>query len=209
IRVPGELEPLLARLAERLQRRLAIVSGRALDDLERHVRCSGLAVSGSHGIELRLADGRTIPVARPNALDETRGEVHAFADRHPGLLVEEKPASIALHFRRTPQLGGEVAALMDRLAARTGLIVQHGKMVAELRPAGADKGDALRTLMREPPFIGARPLFVGDDLTDEHAFEAAEALGGAGILVGAPRATAARYRLEGVAEVARWLRSAA
>ncbi len=57
-------------------------------------------------------------------------------------------------------------------------------MVAELRPAGADKGAALRRLMAEPPFAGARPVFVGDDLTDEHAFEAAAALGGEGVLVG-------------------------
>ena len=68
-------------------------------------------------------------------------------------------------------------------------------MVVELRPHGRDKGDALRAFMAEPDFAGARPVFVGDDLTDEHAFEAAPRLGGAGILVGPPRATAARYRL--------------
>jgi trehalose 6-phosphate phosphatase len=82
-------------------------------------------------------------------------------------------------------------------------------MVAELRPPGADKGDALSALMREPPFAGARPVFVGDDLTDEHAFQAAAVLGGAGVLVGPPRETAARYGLAGVAEVAEWLRAAA
>ena len=97
---------------------------------------------------------------------------------------------------------------MDEVARRRGLILQHGKMVAELRPAGADKGDALRALMREPSFTGARPLFVGDDLTDEHAFAAAAELGGAGILVGPARPTAARYRLESVNAVAAWLGAA-
>ena len=209
IRVPGALAGLLERLAARLGGRLAIVSGRALADLDRHLSCSGVAMSGSHGLELRLADGTLRPVARPPALDAACAEIDDYAGAHGGLLVERKPASVALHYRRAPEREAEVAALMDGLSARTGLVIQQGKMVAELRPAGADKGDALRALMREPAFAGARPLFMGDDLTDEHAFEAARALGGAGILVGAPRATAARYRLDGVAEVAAWLEAAA
>lgn len=209
IEVPGELAGLLRRLAERLEGRLAIVSGRSLADLDSHVRCRGVAMSGSHGLELRLADGRQLPLAAPAALDAARAEIARFAGRDPGLLIEDKPASVALHYRRVPDRGDEVAALMERLAAASGLLVQHGKMVAELRPPGADKGDALRALMREPAFAGARPWFVGDDLTDEHAFAAAGDLGGAGVLVGPPRATAACYRLDGVAEVASWLRAAA
>jgi trehalose 6-phosphate phosphatase len=94
---------------------------------------------------------------------------------------------------------------MDGLAAPAGLVVQQGKMVAELRPAGADKGDAVRAFMAEPPFAGARPLFVGDDMTDEDAFQAAAELGGGGILVGPGRASAARWRLDDVAGVAGWL----
>jgi trehalose 6-phosphate phosphatase len=209
IEVPGELSGLLERLAARLDGRLAIVSGRALGDLDRHVACGGVALSGSHGLELRLADGKAAPVPRPAGLDEARREVRRFAETGEGLLVEDKPASVALHFRQAPERGREVAAFAAALAARTGLIVQEGKMVAELRPSGADKGDALRALMREPAFAGARPLFMGDDLTDEHAFAAAAELGGAGVLVGPGRATAARYRLEGVAAVAEWLRAAA
>jgi trehalose 6-phosphate phosphatase len=209
IRVPGGLADLLLGLAERLGGRLAIVSGRSLADLDRHVRCGGVAMSGSHGLELRLADGTLLPLARPEGLDEARGEIARFAAAADGLLVEEKPASVALHFRQAPERASEAISLMEALAARTGFTVQHGKMVAELRPAGADKGDALRALMREPAFAGARPLFMGDDLTDEHAFEAAAALGGAGILVGPERATAARFRLDGVNEVAEWLKAAA
>lgn len=210
ISVPGELAGLLERLAARLEGRLALVSGRALGDLDRHISCPGVAMSGSHGLELRLADGRALPVARPEALDAAGEEIRRFAaGGGEGLIVEEKPASVALHFRRAPEREAEVGALVDALAARTGLVVQRGKMVAELRPAGADKGDALIALMREPGFAGARPLFMGDDLTDEHAFEAASALGGAGVLVGPERETAAGYRLAGVAEVAHWLRAAA
>jgi trehalose 6-phosphate phosphatase len=209
IAVPGELAGLLERLALRLAGRLAIVSGRALADLDRHVRIPAVAMSGSHGLELRLADGRQVAAERPSALDQAGREIARFAAEREGLLVEEKPASVALHFRRAPEHEGEVDALVDGLAERTGLVVQRGKMVAELRPAGADKGDALRALLREPAFAAARPWFVGDDLTDEHAFAAAAELGGAGVLVGPPRTTAARYRLDGVAEVAAWLRAAA
>lgn len=209
IDVPGELRGLLHRLSERLDGRLAIVSGRSLADLDRHVGCGGVAMSGSHGLELRLADGSLRPLARPEALDGARDEIVRFAAAGEGLIVEDKPASVALHFRMAPEREKEVGALMHGLAARSGFVVQHGKMVAELRPAGADKGDALRALMREPAFAGARPLFMGDDLTDEHAFKAAAALGGAGVLVGPPRVSAAIYRLSGVADVVRWLGAAA
>jgi trehalose 6-phosphate phosphatase len=205
IRVSPELPQLLARLGERLQGRLAIVSGRAIRDLERYLSCRGLAVSGSHGLELRLTDGSFVPLAAPRGLDHARERIGRFAGSVPGLLVEEKPFSIAIHYRRAPDREPQVRAFMDGLAAATGLVVQQGKMVTELRPAGADKGDAVRAFMAEPPFAGARPLFVGDDLTDEDAFRAAAELGGGGVLVGTSRATAASWRLDDVAAVAGWL----
>lgn len=207
--VSDGLRPLLDRLARRLKGRMAIVSGRAISDLEAHLDCSGMAVSGSHGLELRLAGGAPIPLAAAVDLAPARQEIARFARNAPGLLIEEKPRSIALHFRKAPAEGERVAGFMSALAARSGLTVQHGKLVAELRPKGADKGDAVRALMTEPEFVGARPVFVGDDLTDEDAFEAAVALGGAGILVGPPRRSAARWRLSSVEEVADWLNRAA
>ena len=94
---------------------------------------------------------------------------------------------------------------MAALARERGFAVQHGNMVAELRPGGATKGDALKAFMTEPPFADARPVFVGDDLTDEHGFTAAADLGGVGVLVGPMRPTAALYRLPSVAAVADWL----
>jgi trehalose 6-phosphate phosphatase len=138
-----------------------------------------------------------------------RDALAAFAEGTPGLLIEEKPAGLALHYRQAPEAEDRVLELTRALATRHGLTLQQGKMVAELRPAGADKGDAVRALMAEPPFAGARPVVVGDDLTDEHAFEAAAAMGGAGVLVGEARASAASYRLPGVSAVAKWLASAA
>lgn len=205
---PG-LEPLLRRLSQRLGGRLAIVSGRAIADLERHLDCSGVAVSGSHGLELRLSGGVHIPLAGPVDLGEIRAKIERFAAQAPGLLVEVKPASVALHYRQAPEEAERVERFMAALAYKSGLALQPGKMVFELRPRGADKGDAVRAFMAEPEFGGARPLFVGDDLTDEDAFEAAAAMGGAGILVGPPRATAAEFRLADVAAVAEWLEQAA
>jgi trehalose 6-phosphate phosphatase len=208
IRVPPTLGPLLDRLRARLDGRLAIVSGRAIADLERHLPCPGVAVAGSHGLELRLAGGFGLPLSIPAGLDEARAEIEHFAAAREGLIVETKPLGIAVHFRLAPQHEKPAVALMTEIARQHGLLLQRGKMVVELRPAGANKGDALKALMREPRFMGARPLFVGDDLTDEHAFGAAAELGGAGILVGLPRETAARYRLESVKAVADWLEAA-
>ncbi len=208
IRVGETLPRLLRRLQAALDGRLAIVSGRALADLESHLDCSGIAVSGSHGAEIRRGDGALLSLEASHGLDAVRGEAAAFAAEH-GLILEEKPSGVALHYRLAPDVGVRAVEMMTGLAVQSGLSLQHGKMVVELRPPGADKGAALAALMREPPFAGARPVFVGDDLTDEHAFEAAAAMGGAGVLVGAPRTTAARWRLAGVAETLAWLEAAA
>jgi trehalose 6-phosphate phosphatase len=209
IRVPGSLPQLLGRLSEFLEGRIAIVSGRAVEDLQSHLGGCAIALAGSHGAELLYPDGRRLSAAAPPGLAAAREEVRRFAASDDRLLIEEKPAGLALHYRRAPEFAAEVDDFMAALADGSGLALQRGKMVAELRPPGGGKGSALRRLMAEPPFTGARPVFVGDDLTDEEAFEAASAMGGAGVLVGEPRATAARWRLESVAAAARWLEAAA
>lgn len=205
IRVAPGLVPMLARLRRRLAGRIAIISGRSLDDLKRHVPLHDIAFSGSHGLELQLADGSKLPLSIPLGLDHVHAAVARFAAVDEGLVVEEKPVGIALHYRLAPQREAGVLAFMSALAAANDFSLQRGKMVVELRPDGANKGDALTAFMTEPEFTGAVPVFVGDDLTDEHAFAAAAALGGAGVLVGPARATAATYRLDSVAAVAQWL----
>lgn len=209
ISVSSGIPPLLKRLDQRLKGRLALISGRAIADLERHLECDGLAVSGSHGFELRLRDGRLARLTGNLDLSPARERVKAFACETPGLLVEDKPFGIALHYRQAPLEKERVDAMMAEVAREGGLVLQEGKMVVELRPPGADKGDALRAFMAEPGFAGARPVFMGDDLTDEHAFEAASEMGGAGVLVGPPRPTAAQWRLEDVPAVLDWLSKAA
>jgi len=210
VSIPTELGPMLEQLRRKLEGRLAIVSGRSLADLKRHLPLHGIAFSGSHGLELQLADGTRLPLSVPLGLDEMCQAVEAFADKvGGGLLAERKPAGIALHYRLAPDEAERVEAFMARLAKKTGFALQNGAMVAELRAHGATKGDALKAFMTEPPFANARPVFVGDDLTDEDGFAEAAALGGAGVLVGPARPTAARYALESVTAVGDWLGSAA
>jgi trehalose 6-phosphate phosphatase len=205
ISISPSVAPLLKMLDERLEGRLALISGRSIADLEKHLDCAGLAVSGSHGFELRLRNGSVAPLGRGVDLSEVRETLTAFAASVPGVLLEEKPFGIALHYRQAPEAEEGARDVAGKLAAKAGFVLQEGKMVFELRPTGADKGDALRAFMAEPDFAGARPIFVGDDMTDEHAFEAAAELGGGGVLVGPPRATAAKWRLEGVDAVIDWL----
>jgi trehalose 6-phosphate phosphatase len=208
IRIPLELPALIARLSLRLGGRVAIISGRSLDDLERHVGPLPVAFAGSHGAEIRTG-GEVERSHLPAGLAKAREALERFAAEDPRLLVEDKPGTVALHFRRAPDREADSAALAERLATRHGLQVQAGKMVFELLPEGVDKGKALERLMAQPLFAGARPWFIGDDLTDEHAFAAAARAGGGGILVGPKRETAAAWRLADVRAASRWLTEAA
>src|SRR5690606_11999196 len=147
------------------------------------------AGAGVHGLQRRDAAGRLVTTAPHRALPRARAELEAFAAAWPGTLVEDKGAALALHYRLAPAAGPAARQLAATVAEREGLALQPGDCVIELRTPGADKGSALRAFMAEPPFAGRTPVMVGDDLTDEHAFAAAEALGGFGVLVGLPRPT--------------------
>ena len=131
-----------------------------------------------------------------------------FAAAHPDMLVEDKVVSAALHFRGAPAHEEAARQAAQAIATRTGLTVQPGDMVVELRTPGPTKGDSVAAFMASPTFAGARPVFVGDDLTDEDGFAAARALGGFGVLVGPPRATVADLRLDDVEAALCWLEAA-
>lgn len=209
IQVDRTLTNLLERLGERMGGRLAIVTGRAVKDVRSFLHPVGLAVAGSHGLE-HAADGcDPADVERPKGLDEVLAELRLLQAAHPGVLVEEKPLGVALHYRQARHAEEVCRSAAERAAQATGLEVQPGKLVFELKLAGTDKGRALYRFMEQPPFAGTRPVFLGDDLTDEHGFTAARALGGAGVLVGDERETAALYRLADVSSVKRWLVEAA
>jgi trehalose 6-phosphate phosphatase len=196
---------LMRRLRERFDGRLAIVSGRTIAEVDRVLQGSVIAVAGVHGLERRAADGR-LERARPDpALDLVRAELPSLLARYPGLSAEDKGLSVTLHYRAAPDAGAAVQAFAEAIAARTNLVLQPGDHVAELRGPGAGKGAAIRAFMKEAPFAGTRPIYLGDDRTDEDGFAAVSALGGVGVLVGAARRTAATRRLADVDAVMDWL----
>ena len=204
VTVDDDLLALLRRLRDMLEGRLAIVSGRSVATL-RDLGFGDFLLAGTHGLELAAPGASVEAPARQPAVDEAEAAFNAFAEGKTGLLVERKSISVGLHFRRAPQWGAEAGQLAGGLADRLGLTLQPGKMLFELRPGGADKGSAVHALMARAPMVGGKPLFIGDDVTDEEGFAAAAELGGAGILVGPPRATLAAFSLEQVAAVRHYL----
>jgi len=199
---------LLARLEDAMDGALAILSGRTLEDIERILGDRPRAVAAVHGLVRRASDGSLIRLPANPGLERAREILRPLTKARAGLLLEDKDLSLAVHYRGAPGAADAVREAVERLAVEEGLARQDGDMVTELRTAGPDKGDAMRAFLAQPPFAGRRPVMVGDDLTDEHAFRAALNLGGFGILVGPPRPTAARYRLESADAVLAWLEAA-
>lgn len=189
---------------------MALVSGRTIADLDRRLGRPDIPVAGQHGLERRNAAGMTV---RTEAAEEMLAAVAAplrdLVERHPGLLLEDKGLAVALHYRRAPKLASYLYRSVRTLVAdNPGLVLQAGKRVIEVKPAGMDKGDAIAAYLAEPPFLGRIPVFIGDDVTDEHGFAAVNACQGISIKVGRGR-SCARYRLPDVAAVRAWLGRAA
>ena len=203
IRVGDRLLSLLAELSTRLDGRLVLVSGRPSADVRSWLAPLQVPVAGSHGLEWF-----GVPAGASARLEAGLCHLRDLEQRFEGVLVEEKPMGAAVHFRQAPGAEGACRAAADHAASLAGLEVQPGKMVFELKPASGNKGTAVHAMMETPLHAGRRPLFVGDDLTDEHGFAAAVGLGGSGGLVGEERATAATHRLPDVSAVHDWLAQA-
>lgn len=207
IRVEKKLVEILTGIQDRLHGALAFVSGRPIETLDSHFAPLRLAAGGNHGLERRGADGT---VHRPSAvaeMDEVRRQLRTFADAHEGCIVEDKALSVALHYRLCPQSGGEARALAEKIVGDldADLVVQYGKMMVEVRPGNANKGTVIEALMKEPPFQGRLPVFIGDDVTDEAGFAVVNALGGHSIRVGDEAESSATYRIADVSGVIAWL----
>jgi len=208
VSVHPDLPDLLSRLCAGLDGALAVVSGRPVEEIDRQLAPLVLCVAGVHGVERRGADGRL----RRIALDEPNEAtvlVDALCRRHPALRVEHKLCAIALHYRQAPELEDECLAVMTQALTRSrGMALLHGKMVLELKPQRATKGSAVTDFLDEPPFRLRRPWYLGDDVTDESAFEIVQSLGGVTVKVGEGQSLAA-YRLPDPGAVRQWLAQAA
>lgn len=204
VRVDAGLRELLEALRHATGGAVALITGRSLDNLDAVFPGFSFPAAGQHGVERRSADGQVTRHDPPPGLDEARRVLSEVQD--PRLELEDKGLSLALHYRLAPQLGGYAGRLARLAAAHAGpqYVVLTGKRIVEIKPSGRDKGVAVREFMEEPPFRGRKPLFLGDDVTDEHGFEMVNALGGASIKVGTGE-TGARWHLRDVRAVRAWL----
>ena len=203
-----ELIAAIPSLRARHGEALALVTGRSITDVDRMFPGWVLPVAGQHGCERRDSAGIVhLHSPDPLTLGKLRKLFAGLAQRHEGLLLEDKGATVALHYRQSPHLAGPlqsiVRSLLDTPAGATFRMLE-GKQLVEIRPDGRDKGTAILDFMQEPPFAGRMPVFVGDDLTDEDGFAAVASLGGWSIKVGAGR-TRAQYRLANSDAVKGWL----
>ncbi len=210
---------------------VAFVSGRPIREIDSLLAPHRFALAGVHGNERRsngaagtlpvdaARPGRrstgapptetrqmTTPVKESDVLDGVRREMHAFRAANPGVIVEDKQIGVALHYRKRSDLESPVLELAVRLEASLppGYELLRGSMVVEIKPSAMNKGAAVRAFMREPPFAERTPVFVGDDVTDEAAFEAVNSLGGVAVKVRSGT-SAAPWRLPNVDAVLAWL----
>jgi len=191
----SELKDLLTRLSEKTGGAVALITGRTIEDVDRIFAPLSLPVAGTHGAVIRLNDG-SLSGAEGDALRAASHVLEAFVQQHPGLMFEDKGAALTIHFRHKPELRSDVLALLEECAAGKDLAVLEGKMVAELKLTHFNKGTAIETFMSQAPFIGRKPVFIGDDITDEYGFVAVNKLDGFSIRVDRIGAlTKAAYRL--------------
>lgn len=187
IAVPQGLGEELATAADRLGGAVAVISGRAIADLDRYILPLSVALAGSHGAERRRRDGTEIAIGVDRSVEAIAlaARLQAFVRANPGLLLETKPGAVALHYRRLPALESACReAMQEAITHAPGFNLLEGKMVVEARPQEISKAAALRAFSEEAPFKGRIPVFLGDDTTDEEGFIAAQELGGVGIKVG-------------------------
>jgi trehalose 6-phosphate phosphatase len=188
VRVPASLKHVLGTLRDRMGGALALVSGRPLADIDRLFEPLQVAAVGGHGAENRLTADGEIDRSRVKLLDpDLRRRLLAIASATPGVLAEDKGYSIALHYRLAPDQEQRIRAEIGALCAELPhlrLEVLPGKSLFEIKPPSFNKGVAVRQLMKHPPFRGRRPIFFGDDVTDESVFKVMPEFDGLAFSVG-------------------------
>jgi trehalose 6-phosphate phosphatase len=183
--VPEGLNTALERLRERIGGALAVISGRPLDQID-HFFPLKFAAAAEHGAIMRDAQGRLQNlVARPAAFDTWYETLKRETKDVPGVAIEVKTVSLVIHYRQAPQMQERLhdlaRVLIENSGTEVALLPAH--MAYELRPKGFNKGDALAAFMKMAPFAGRKPVFIGDDTTDEPAIALANEMGGLGLHV--------------------------
>jgi trehalose 6-phosphate phosphatase len=208
VTVPPGLVQVLDALSRALGGALALISGRPIAQIDQFLHPLRLPAAGVHGTERRSLNG-DLTLVHTHPLEHVLEVASKLAGRHPGLIVESKRGSVALHYRQAPHLEQECVQAMQAAVERSpGLTLLQGKMVVEAKPGGSSKGHAIEAFMHEPPFIGRAPVFVGDDVTDEVGFATVQRLRGLGIKVG-DGPTVAWQRIESAAALRDQLQTAA
>lgn len=206
VAIPPVVRANLQALSAACRGALALVSGRPIEQLDKLTAPLKLPLAGVHGAERRDGKGNLhrvmLPAEAAASLQQTLE--HGMAAM-PGALLEDKGMAFALHYRQAMPYRQQILALAASAAAQfPQLTLQPGKCVVEIKLRGTDMGAAIGAFMRESPFSGRIPVFIGDDLTDEQGFLAVNAMQGISIKVGEGSGHA-RYRLKQVADVYRWL----
>ncbi len=187
VEVPARLKQALRALRAQTDGATAFVSGRPLAELDRLFAPLKLAAVGGHGAELR-ATGKAEPQRYDAVIGgDLRRKFAAFAKSLHGIILEDKGYSLALHYRLAPQHAAKVREAVAAACApypSNSIEILLGKAVIEVKSAAFNKGTGVRELMRFPPFRGRRPVFIGDDVTDEAAFAVLPEFDGLGFSVG-------------------------
>jgi trehalose 6-phosphate phosphatase len=208
VQVPPSLRQTLTRLWDRTRGAIALVSGRPINALDAILAPLRLPTIGGHGAELRVAAGADPEPSRFHPLDPSvKRKFAAIAKADPGIVVEDKGYSLALHYRLAPDKEVAVRSAAAAICASlptTPIELLPGKSMIEIKQTGFNKGTAVRELMAHSPFAGRRPLFVGDDVTDQDAFAIMREFDGIAISVG-ERLPGVAHCFERPADVRRWL----
>ena len=208
VKVPPRLRDALHRLWLRLDGAIAFISGRPIGELDRIFDPLRLPAVGGHGAEIRFEPKAKIQRSHIATLDdELRADFAQISQIGKGIIVEDKGYSLAIHYRQAPDLGGEIMKDVVAICKNErcdSLEVLPGKLVIEIKAGGYDKGTGLRELMADETFKGRRPIFIGDDVTDNAAFAALPEFDGVGFSVGGivPGAT---FDFDGPQDVRLWL----
>jgi trehalose 6-phosphate phosphatase len=186
--VPPGLAKTLNGLLQRTSGALALVSGRSLNDIDLIFAPEQFPGVGGHGAEMRLStDSEAVATHAPPMDKELKRRLAAIAKLSPGILLEDKGYSLALHYRLAPHAEKAIYEAVSLIRAdlpNAPIEVLPGKCVCEIKHSGFNKASGVLELMKHEPFKGRRPIFIGDDVTDETVFAIMPDLNGLAFSVG-------------------------